>query len=133
MALCNQTQYRSSPLAFIVAVQMDQGRYWASESTFYRVLHEYDQVQHRGRQKAPERKRVATTHTADAPNQVWTWDVSWLPGPVKGQWYYLYLALDIFSRKIVGYEVSESETGELACELIEKAYWREHLPSSNRP
>lgn len=133
MELCNQIQYRSCPPAFIVADQMDQGRYLASESTFYRVLHEYNQVHHRGRQKAPERKRVATTHTADAPNQVWSWDVSWLPGPAKGQWYYLYLALDIFSRKIVGYEVYESETGELACEFIEKAFWRERLASSDRP
>lgn len=133
MELCNQTQYKSCSPAFIVADQMDQGRYWASESTFYRVLHEYDQVHHRGRQKTPQRKRIATTHTANAPNQVWTWDVSWLPGPVKGQWYYLYLALDIFSRKIVGYEVYESETGELACEFIEKAYWREHLANIGRP
>jgi len=59
LALCNQSEYQSCPPAFIVADQLDQGCYLASESTLYRVLHEHDQVHPRGRQKAPERKRVA--------------------------------------------------------------------------
>lgn len=62
VSLCNQRAYQSCPPAFIVADQLDQGRYLASESTFYRVLREHDQVHPRGRQKAPERKRRATTH-----------------------------------------------------------------------
>ena len=82
MDLCNQTQYRSCPPTFIVADQMDQGCYLASESKFCRVMHEYDQVHHRGRQKAPERKRIATTNTANAPNQVWSWDVSCIGGTI---------------------------------------------------
>ncbi|WP_437354519.1 DDE-type integrase/transposase/recombinase, partial [Marinobacter adhaerens] len=81
----------------------------------------------RGRQKAPQSKRRATTHKATEPNQLWSWDISWLPGPAKGTWFYLYLMLDVYSRKIVGHEVYHSETGELASEFIEKAYWREHL------
>ena len=133
VALCNQKQYRSCPPAFIVADQLDQGRYLASESTFYRVLREYDQVHPRGRQKAPERKRRATTHKATGPNQVWCWDISWLPGPARGTWFYLYLMLDVYSRKIVGHEVYHSETGELASEFIEKAYWREHLATKEKP
>jgi len=117
VSLCNQPQYRSCPPAFIVADQLDEGRYLASESTFYRVLRDHDQVHHRGRQKAPERKRQATT----------------LPGPARGTWFYLYLMLDVYSRKIVGHEVYDSENGELASEFIEKAYWREHLASRQKP
>lgn len=133
VSLCNQAAYRSCPPAFIVADQLDQGRYLASESTFYRVLRDHDQVHPRGRQKAPERKRQATTHTATEPNRLWSWDISWLPGPARGTWFYLYLMLDVYSRKIVGHEVYHSETGELACELIEKACWREHLPNRKKP
>lgn len=133
VSLCNQPEYRSCPPAFIVADQLDQRRYLASESTFYRVLREYDQVHPRGRQKVPERKRQATTHKASESNCLWSWDISWLPGPARGTWFYLYLMLDIYSRKIVGHEVYESESGELASEFIQKAYWREHLATKDKP
>jgi putative transposase len=131
--LCNERPYRSRPPAFIVADQADQGYYLASESTYYRVLREHGQVQHRGRQKAPQPKRAPTSHTAQAPSELWSWDISWLPGPARGSWYYLYLILDVFSRKIVGHEVYETETGELAADLIEKAHWREHLACQPKP
>ena len=98
-------EYQSCPPAFIVADQLDQGCYLASESTLYRVLHEHDQVHPRGRQKAPERKRMATTHKASEANCLWSWDISWLPGPAQGTWFYLYLIMDVYSRKIVGHEV----------------------------
>lgn len=83
-ALCNDPEYRSRPPAFIVADQLDQGHYVASESTLYRVLREQGQVHHRGRQKAPQRGRQPTTHQANGPNQVWSWDITWLPGPARG-------------------------------------------------
>jgi hypothetical protein len=62
---------------------------------------------------------------ADDANQVWTWDISHLPGKVKGHHYYLYMILDIFSRKIVGVEVHEQELGEYAAELLQRATWSE--------
>jgi len=132
-ALCNDPEYRSRPPAFIVADQLDRGRYVASESTLYRVLREQGQVHHRGRQKAPQPGRQPTTHQASGPNQVWSWDITWLPGPARGTWFYLYLILDIYSRKIVGDEVHLSETGELAGEVVEKACWREHLAVRDKP
>ena len=92
-----------------------------------------DQQHHRGRQQAPQRKRPPTTHQATAPNRLWCWDISWLPGPARGTWWYLYLIMDVFSRKIVGHEVYETETGELAAELIQKACWREHLTDRHKP
>ena len=67
--LCNEPRYRSRPPAYIIADQADQGRYIASESTFYRVLRDYDQNHHRGRHKAPEGKRPPITHVADAPQR----------------------------------------------------------------
>lgn len=133
LTLCNQPQYRSCPPAFIVADQLDQGRFLASESTMYRLLREANQQHHRGRQQAPKAKRQATSHKAEAPNQLWSWDISWLPGPIKGQWFYLYLMVDLFSRKIVGHEVYEAETGELASEFVEKAYWRERIAAQPKP
>lgn len=133
LSLCNEPEYRSCPPGFIVADQLDRGYYLASESTFYRLLREASQQHHRGREKAPIPKRQATSHKADAPNQLWSWDISWLPGPIKGQWFYLYLIIDLFSRKIVGQEVYECEAGELAGEFVQKAYWREHLAAQSKP
>ena len=66
---------------------------------------------HRNRSKEPV-KREVPTHIATAPNQVWTWDITWLNAFVKGQYYKLYLIIDIFSRLIVGYEVWETENAE---------------------
>lgn len=133
VALCNQPEYSSRPPAFIVADQLDKGHYLASESTFYRVLHERDLQHHRGRQKAPGKRCSATTHQATEPNQLWSWDITWLPGPARGSWLYLYLILDVYSRKIVGWEVNGSETGELACDVVEKACWRERLVGRGAP
>lgn len=133
VALCNRPEYRSRPPAYIVADQLDQGRYVGSESTFYRVLREQGQNHRRGRQSAPQRIRLPTTHTANGPNETWSWDITWLPGPARGTWFYLYLIMDVFSRKIVGHEVYASETGELACDVIEKACWREHLAAQHKP
>jgi transposase InsO family protein len=133
LTVCNEPEYRSCPPGFIVADLLDQGRYLASESTIYRLLRAADQQHHRGREKAPTPTRQATSHKAQAPNQLWSWDISWLPGPIKGQWFYLYLMVDLFSRKIVAHEVYESETGELASEFVQKAYWRERLAAQPRP
>ena len=102
----------------------DKGEYIASESSFYRIMHEHRQQHHRGRSKIPERKPIST-HEATAPNQVWCWDITWLPGPVRGVYYYLYLILDIYSRKIVGWEIHEEESSDNASQLVSKAHLRE--------
>lgn len=75
---------------------------------------------HRGRGKEPV-KREPPTHIATAPNEVWTWDITWLNAAVKGQYFKLYLILDMFSRFIVGYEVWETEKAEYAEYLVRKA------------
>ena len=126
----NAAQYAHLPPSQIVPKLADQGEYLASESSFYRVLKDHDQVHHRGSSAVPQKKRAPTTHVATAPNQVWTWDVTWLPSEVRGRFYYLYLISDLFSRYSVHWEVHERECGELAAELIEKAIWREKCQAS---
>ena len=122
----NSPAYRSLPPSQVVPALADEGRYIASESTFYRILREEGQQQHRGRSQAPKNRPVST-HCATGPNQVWCWDITWLPGPAKGTYYYLYLILDLFSRKVVGWEVHEQESSKLAAHLLHRAYLRESI------
>jgi putative transposase len=120
LAVVNDPEFQSLPPSQIVPKLADRGEYIASESSFYRILREADQQHHRGRSDAPER-RVATTHCATGPNQLWCWDITWLPGPARGTWFYLYLMLDVYSRKIVGWEIHSEESSELASELMRRA------------
>lgn len=122
--VCNETPYASLPPSQIVPALADQGIYLASESSFYRILKAEGQGEHRGRTKAPE-KRVLQTHIASGPNQVWSWDISYLPSHVRGQFWYLYAVMDIYSRKLVGWEVYDAEQADYACELIERTVLRE--------
>ena len=73
---------------------------------------------------APGQPHAANLPPA-SPCEVWTWDITWLPGPVLGMFFYLYLIVDIYSRKIVGWEVHERESAELAAGLLERAVWAE--------
>jgi putative transposase len=122
----NSETFRSLPPSQIVPTLADEGRFIASESTFYRILREEGQQQHRGRSRAPENRPVST-YCATGPNQVWCWDITWLPGPAKGIYYYLYLMLDLYSRKVVGWEIHEEESSELAAQLLRRAYLREGI------
>ncbi len=120
LAVCNQSEYASVPPSQIVPRLADEGRYIGSESSFYRVLNEAGQLNHRGRSKEAKRSKAPTTHIATQANQVWSWDISYLPSNVRGLYHYLYLIEDIYSRKIVGWEVHDSETGESAAELMQR-------------
>ena len=104
----------------IVPKLADKGKYIASESTIHRILKEEKMDAYRARTKQPV-KREIPTHIATAPNQVWTWDITWLNGSIKGHYYKLYLMLDMFSRFIVAHEVWETENAEYAERLIKKA------------
>ncbi len=124
-AVCHQPEYANLPPSQIVPRLADKGVYLASESTFYRVLRRHGEVHHRGRCLKPGRVKPPTTFTASGPCQVWTWDITWLPSWVRGRWYYLYLVEDVFSRKITGAEVHETESGELAAALMQRTVLRE--------
>ena len=117
LEVVNQPEHRDLPPSQIVPRLADDGKYVASESTMYRVLREADQVKERGRAK-PRQHRRPEPHVATAPNQVYSWDITYLKGPVRGMFFYLYLMLDVWSRKIVGWEVHEQECSERASQLL---------------
>lgn len=123
--VCHQPEYAGLPPSQIVPMLADKGIYLASESTFYRVLRRHGEVHHRGRQRRAHKVTAPTTFTATAPYQVWSWDITWLPSVVRGRWFYLYMILDIYSRKITGYEVYETESGEQAAALMQRTVLRE--------
>ena len=125
LEVCNSTEFASLPPSQIVPKLADQGRYLASESSFYRILRADGQQHHRGRAKPPMRRKPPASYKASAPCEVWTWDITWMPGPVAGMFFYLYLIVDIFSRKIVGWEVHERESADLAAMLIRQAVMAE--------
>jgi putative transposase len=126
LAVANSEEFASLPPSQIVPTLADRGVYLASESSFYRVLKQAAQQHHRGRASKPS-ERVATSHCASGPNQLWSWDITWLPTAIKGQYFYWYMMLDVFSRKIVGHEVHVAESAELAALLMRKASLAEGL------
>ncbi|WP_425489223.1 IS3 family transposase [Alkalicella caledoniensis] len=126
VAVVNKPEFADLVPSQIVPKLADQGKYIASESTIYRVLKEEKMNTHRNRSKPPIRRPIPT-HIAIAPNQVWTWDITWLPGPVKGQYFKLYLIVDIYSRKIVAHEVWETENAQYAEYLVKKAVLAEGI------
>ncbi len=122
---CNSQAFESLPPSQIVPRLADQGRYLASEASFYRILRAEEQQHHRGRAKPPAPRQPPTSHRARGPCEVWSWDITWMPGPIRGGFFYLYLILDIYSRKIVGWEVHERESAEHAADLVRRAVWAE--------
>lgn len=127
---CNATPFASLPPSQIVPKLADEGVYIASESSMYRVLRERGQNHRRGRARRPGRSRPPASFQAKGPCQVWSWDITWLPGPIAGMFFYLYLIVDIFSRKIVGWEVHERETAEFAARVLERAVRAERCLTS---
>lgn len=128
----NKPEYKSLPPSQIVPRLADEGIYLASESTFYRVMHEQKLQHHRGRSTKPVSKPL-TSHRATEPNQIWMWDITWLPGAVKGLFYYLYLILDLYSRKIVGWEIWKEESAEYASQLIRRTVLSEQCVVRKKP
>lgn len=124
LAIANAEQFAHLPPSQIIPQLADEGRYLASESSFYRILREEKQLAHRGKAKAPTHSRPPEL-AATAPNQLWSWDITYLGTTVKGLYFFLYLIMDLFSRKIVGWEVFAEESAEHAATVFHKAYLRE--------
>ncbi len=120
LAVANEPRFAAVPPARIVPMLADEGIYLASESTFSRVLKAHGQTAPRGRAKAPRAVRPPTTHIATAPRQVWCWDMTCLPAQVMGRWFYLYLILDLYSRKVVGWEVHDADHADHAAHLVRR-------------
>jgi transposase InsO family protein len=126
LALLNRHDYLDLPPAQVWARELDEGRYYCSESTMYRILRAAGQNGERRRQAAHPAK-VKPELVADGPSQVFTWDITKLKGPDKGIWYHLYAIIDIYSRYIAGWTVEAAETGERAREFIGETIQRNGL------
>jgi transposase InsO family protein len=132
--VANAPRFCDVPPARIVPMLADEGVYLASESSFSRVLRAHGQNAHRGRARPAQASRAPSTHVATAPGQVWCWDMTYLPARVTGHWFYLYLIVDLYSRKVVGFEVHDSDAAEHAARLVHRTALaegiaqREHKP-----
>jgi len=112
-------RFRNHSPRQIVPTLADEGIYVASESTMYRVLHGEQLLAHRGRARPPMHHRPPEL-VASAVNTVWSWNITYLRGPVRGGFFYLHLLEDLCSRSIVGWEVHEEESAEAAAKLVER-------------
>ena len=128
VSICNSEEFMDLPPKQIVPALADRGEFIASESTMYRILRAVNQVHHRGRTAKPNSVKRPASYTADGPNQLWSWDITYLASTIKGQFFYLYLFMDIYSRKIVGWEVYENESSEQAADVLRKTRLKEALP-----
>lgn len=117
LEVVNSDEMRDLSPRQIVPRLADQGIYHASESSFYRVLHDEGQMTHRGPAKARQNTRPAP-RAATGPNQLLCWDITYLPAAVRGTFFYLYVFLDVWSRKIVGWGVNDEECEHFAAELL---------------
>lgn len=116
----NSDRFKDKNPAQIVSILLDEGYYIASESSFYRVLRENKMVNHRENTRVKKHSKPLA-HIATGPNQVWSWDITYLWSPVRGKYYYLYMIVDIYSRLIVHWCIREDESAEHASVLITEA------------
>ena len=116
--VANEPDYAALSPSKIVPKLADEGRYIASESSFYRVLKAAQQLKHRLKSKPTRKVIKPKALTASGPNQLYSWDITYLPTRVRGIFLYLYLVMDIYSRKVVGWQVYEEESSALAADLM---------------
>lgn len=113
--------------AQVWATLLDEGRYLASERTFYRLLAARGEVGER-RDQRTHPGYTKPELLAECPNELWSWDISKLKGPVKWTYFYLYVILDVFSRYVVGWTVQHRENAQLAKALIAQAVEQQQIP-----
>lgn len=126
ISISSSPEYRDESPAQIVPKLADEGIYIASESSFYRVLRANQMLTHRGKAQGANRHRPEEI-IASGANVAWSWDITYLKSAMKGMFFYLYLIIDIWSRKIVGWEVHEKEDSQYASELIRTAAMAEEV------
>ncbi len=127
LTVANSPRFADLPPSQIVPILADQGCYIASESTIYRTLREAKQLTHRAATRPPQVRAKPRALCATAPNQLYSWDITYLPTTVKGTYFYLYLVMDVFSRKIVGWQVYAEESSTLAGALLTDICLRENV------
>jgi putative transposase len=126
LAVMNEERFMDLPPPQIFSTLLDEDEYLCSIRTMYRVLHENKQVQERRNQRRHP-TYVAPEILSTKPNELWSWDITKLKGPVKWTYYYLYVILDVFSRYVVGWMLAPKESAALARKLIGETYERQHI------
>ena len=125
--VANKPEYAALSASKIVPLLADKSEYIASESTFYRVLKSEKQLQHRLPSKPVRSVNKPRALKATAPNQLYSWDITYLPTLVLGLFFYLYMVIDIYSRKVVGWQVYEMESSALAADLMTDICQQENI------
>lgn len=127
LQLLDSPEFVDAAPAQIYAALLDQGVYVGSIATMYRILREHRQVRERRRlARHPARRRPELV--ADGPRQVYSWDITKLPGPAKSVYYDAYVMIDIYSRYIVGVRVHARESGPLAEAMIRQVFDTHGVP-----
>lgn len=127
LSVVNSAEYGHLPPSQIVPRLADEGIYHASESTIYRLLRRNGQLAHRTADRPRQAVARPRALTATAARQILSWDITYLPAAVRGQFYYLYLFLDLFSRRITGWQVFDTEDSARASELMRDICQREGI------
>lgn len=127
LAIANSPEYGHLPPSQIVPRLADDGIYVASESTFYRLLKAKNMLVHRGQEKPRQPRNKPRALKATGPNQLYCWDITYLPTEIRGIYFYLYMFIDVFSRKVVGWQVFETESSALASEVMKDICVREKI------
>jgi len=120
ISICCSERFRNTAPNEIVAILAEEGVYIASESTMYRVLRKRGLLKHRTESRPGTKSKKPEELKATGPNQVLSWDITYLKTIIKGQFYYLYLFEDVWSRLIAAWEVHSYESGDVASEIMKK-------------
>jgi putative transposase len=129
LSVANSAEFAALPPSQIVPRLAERGQYLASESTFYRILRDAKQLRHRQTSRVATPRHKPKALKATAPNQLYSWDITYLPTSIKGVFLYLYLFMDVYSRKIVGWQVYERESSEWAADILRDIVRREGIKS----
>uniref|UniRef100_UPI000C0D4B26 DDE-type integrase/transposase/recombinase n=1 Tax=Iodobacter sp. BJB302 TaxID=1506510 RepID=UPI000C0D4B26 len=127
LAVANSAEFAHLPPSQIVPILADQQRYIGSESTIYRILRAAGLLQHRRAERPAQARKKPKALCATAPNQLYSWDITYLPTTLQGKSFYLYVFLDVFSRKIVGWQVFFEESSQNASDLMQDICQREQI------
>src|SRR6266568_1144280 len=126
LAVLHEPRFVDLAPAEVYATLLDAGQYLCSERTMYRVLAAHQEVRER-RQQLRHPRYAAPELLARRPNELWSWDITKLLGPAKWTYFYLYVMLDVFSRYVVGWMVSQGETATLAERFIHETCTRQRI------
>ena len=118
--ICCSERFRDHSPNEIVPILAEEGRYIASESSYYRILKQRDLLAHRSESKPPKKRGKPDELKATGADQVMSWDITYLLSNIKGKYYYLYMFEDVWSRAIRGWDVHEEENAENAAALMNK-------------